>query len=169
VPINYGISEEVWTDKEVNLNHLSTFDCISYVHEELDHRSKLDMKSKRCIFIVYGTSEYSYQFWDPENRKILRHKDVVFNEKKMYTDLLTERSTSKKDPVVASRRTPEQQDIADSEFIKLDDFSVKKVQSILEGNEEFRVEPPTLQSELRRSTRTTRALKKYSPSYTICC
>ena len=82
VPLNCGISDEAWTDKEVNLNHLHTFDCISYVHVELDRRSKLDLKSKGCIFIGYETSEYGYRFWDPENQKILRHKNVVFNEKK---------------------------------------------------------------------------------------
>jgi len=58
---------------------------------DLDHRSKLDLKSKRCIFIGYGTSEY--QFSDPENQKILKHKDVVFIDKKIYKNLLTERST----------------------------------------------------------------------------
>ena len=29
VPLNCGISRETWTDKEVNLNHLRTFCCIS--------------------------------------------------------------------------------------------------------------------------------------------
>jgi len=67
LPLNYEILEEAWTYKEVNLNHLCTFGCISYVHIELDRRSKLDLKSKRCIFIGYKTREYDYQFWDPEN------------------------------------------------------------------------------------------------------
>ena len=52
-----GILEEAWTSKEVKLNHLRTFDYISYVHIDLDHRSKLDLESKRFIFIRYGTSE----------------------------------------------------------------------------------------------------------------
>ena len=82
----------------------------------------------------------------------------------MYKDLLTERSTSEKDPGVAPRSTTEQQDAADLEFVELDDVPVKKARSISEGNEEFRVEPPTPQSELRRSTRTIRAPEKYSPS-----
>jgi len=42
-------------------------------------------------------SEYGYLFLDPESQKILRHKDVIFNEKKVYKDLMTERSTSGKD------------------------------------------------------------------------
>ena len=106
VPLSCGILEVPWTGKVVNLNHLRTFGCISYVHVELDRESKLDSKSKRCIFIKYRTSKYGYRFWDPKNQRILRHKDV-FNEKKMYKDLLTERSTSEKNPRVASRSTLE--------------------------------------------------------------
>jgi len=45
----------------------------------------------------------------------------------------------------------------------IDDVPVKKAQSIPEGNAELGVEPPTPQSKLRRSTRTTRAPKRYSP------
>ena len=141
MPLNCAIPEEAWIGKEVNQNHLRTFSYILYVHVDLGHRSKLDPKSKRCIFIGYSTGEYDYQFWDPENRKILRHKDVVFNEK-MYKDLLTVRSTSEKDPEVTSRSTQEQQDAADSKFVELD-VPIKKLHSISEGNEELRVEPLT--------------------------
>ena len=45
--LNCGILNEAWTGKEVNINHLCTFDCIFYVHVELDRRSKLKTKSKR--------------------------------------------------------------------------------------------------------------------------
>jgi len=99
VTLNCGIPEEAWTGKEVNLKHLRIFGCISFVHMNLDHLSKLDTKSKKCIFIGYGISKYDYQFWDAEDQKILRHKDLVFNEK-VYKDLLMERSTSEKDPEV---------------------------------------------------------------------
>ena len=40
VPLNCEISEEAWTGKKVNMNHLHIFGCISYVHVELDYRSK---------------------------------------------------------------------------------------------------------------------------------
>ena len=52
---------------------------------------------------------------------------MIFNEKKVYKDLLIERSTSEKDPGVASRSTLEQQDAAESEFNELDDVPVKKL------------------------------------------
>jgi len=53
----YGISEEVWTEKEVNLNHLRTFGCISYLHVELNHRNKLDWSPKGAFSL--GTEQVS--------------------------------------------------------------------------------------------------------------
>ena len=67
----------------------------------------------------------------------------------MYKDLLTERSTSEKDLRVAPQSTLRQQDVADSEFIKLDDVLVKEARSIPEGNKESRVEPLTPQNDVR--------------------
>ena len=62
VPMNYGILEETWTNKNINLNHMRTFDSISYFHIELSHKSKLDSKSRRCSFIGYKIDEYDYLF-----------------------------------------------------------------------------------------------------------
>jgi len=62
---------------------------------------------------------------------------VVFNEKKMYKDLLTERSTSEKDPKVTPRSTLEQQEAADSEFVEFDDVPMKKDRSIPKENEKL--------------------------------
>ena len=52
----------------------------------------MDLKF-RCLFIGYRSDKYDYQFCDPENRRILRHKDVVFNKQKMYKDYQTERTS----------------------------------------------------------------------------
>ena len=115
------------------------------MHVELDRRNKLDPNSKMCTFIGYGTSKYDYQFWDLESRKILRHKDVVFNKKKMYKDLLMERSTPERDLGVTPWSTREQQRSAtDSEFVELNDVPVEKIQSTPKENVESRVEPLTL-------------------------
>ena len=46
MPLSCEIPVEIWTDKEVNLNHLCTFSCISYVHIEQSHRRKLDLESR---------------------------------------------------------------------------------------------------------------------------
>jgi len=45
-----------------------------------DERSKLDMKTKQCIFIGYGQDEHGYKLYDPVNKKLVRSRDVVFLE-----------------------------------------------------------------------------------------
>ena len=55
----------------------------AYVPKEL--RKKIDLKSKKCIFLGYGESgEMGYRLWDLECKKIICNHDVVFNEKKMH-------------------------------------------------------------------------------------
>ena len=55
---------------------------------------------------------------------------MIFNEKKTYKDLLTERRTSEENLGVAPRSTPEQQNVTDSEFVELDDVPLEKARSI---------------------------------------
>jgi hypothetical protein len=45
-------------------------------------------KSKKCTFIGYGVNDFGYRLWDCENKKIIRSRDVIFNEKVMYKDQL---------------------------------------------------------------------------------
>ncbi|RDX79229.1 hypothetical protein CR513_40379, partial [Mucuna pruriens] len=39
-------------------------------------RSKLDMKTRQCIFIGYGHDEYGYRMYDPVEKKLVRSRDV---------------------------------------------------------------------------------------------
>ncbi|KAE8692869.1 Detected protein of unknown function [Hibiscus syriacus] len=94
VPLDGGIPEEVWSKKEINLSHLRMFGCISYVHIDSAERSKLDVKSNKCVFVGYGGDELGYRFWEYENRKIIRSRDVIFNENVMYKDRSSTESSS---------------------------------------------------------------------------
>ena len=49
-------------------------------------RSKLDNKSKPCIFFEYSEDEFGYRFWDFVNKKVVRSWDVVFLEDKTIED-----------------------------------------------------------------------------------
>ena len=40
------------------------------------------------FFFGYGINEFGYRLWDFENHKIVRSKDVIFNEKVLYKNLL---------------------------------------------------------------------------------
>jgi hypothetical protein len=65
---------------------LKVFGCVSYAYIEFDARSKLDAKSKKCYFIGYGDKAFRYRFWDDQNRKIIRSRNVTFNEMAVYKD-----------------------------------------------------------------------------------
>ena len=82
-----GILEEAWTGKQVKYSFLIIFGCEAFVHIDKDDRTKLEAKYKKCTFIGYGV-DFVYRLWDLKNCKIIRSRDVVFNEKVMYKDQL---------------------------------------------------------------------------------
>ena len=84
VPLNGELPEEAWTGKEATLLHLRVFGCVSYVHVDSNDRDKLDLKSRKYFFIKYGSDDFGYHFWDEENRKIIRQRNVIFNKKLLY-------------------------------------------------------------------------------------
>ena len=85
VPLGFKVPEEVWTGSPPLYGHLCVFGCEAYVHVPKEKRSKLDPKSKKCIFLGYGNSgEMGYKLWDPINRKVVHSHDVVFHEDSMY-------------------------------------------------------------------------------------
>ena len=53
------------------------------------------MKSKKCTFIGYGIDDFGYRLWDLKNHKLIRSRDVVFNEKVMYKDQLQGKKVEK--------------------------------------------------------------------------
>ncbi|GAA0140720.1 transmembrane signal receptor [Lithospermum erythrorhizon] len=53
---------------------------VAFVHVPKDERTKLDNKSKQCVFLSYGDDKFGYKLYDPVARKIVRIRDVVFFE-----------------------------------------------------------------------------------------
>ncbi|KAE8710199.1 dr1-associated corepressor-like isoform X1 [Hibiscus syriacus] len=123
------------------------FGCISYVHINSAERSKLDAKSNKCVFVGYGGDEFGYRFWDYENWKIIRSRDVIFNENVMYKDRSTIESSSSN--IEAETK----------EFAEFDEISGNDVQISPEAVQE---EPGI--PELRRSSRIPKPTQRYSSS-----
>ena len=147
IPLDGKIPKEVWSGKEVNLSHLRVFGCISYVHIDSAERSKLDAKSNKCVFVGYGGDEFGYRFWDYENRKIIRSRDVIFNENVMYKDRSIAESSSSNTEAETK------------EFVEFEEISGNDVQISPEAVQE---EPGT--PALRRSSRIPKPIQRYSPS-----
>jgi hypothetical protein len=72
----------VWSGKKHSLQHLRVFGCDAYVHVPKENRSKLDNKAEKCIFIGYKDGVKGYKLWNPETKKIVYSRDVVFREVK---------------------------------------------------------------------------------------
>ena len=75
--------------KSSNTNTTTTtiiinFGYEAFVHIDKENTTKLETKSKKCIFIGYEVDDFGYCLWDYENHKIIRSRDVVFNENVMY-------------------------------------------------------------------------------------
>ena len=81
------IPERVLIGKFVSFEHLRVFGCRAFVYVPRDERSKLDSKTKQCIFLGYSNEEFGYRLWDPTTKKIIRSRDVVFFENQTIEDL----------------------------------------------------------------------------------
>ena len=86
-PLEGDISERAWTEKFVFFEHLRVFGCRAFVHIPRDEQSKLDNKTKQCIFLGYSNKEFGYKLWDPATKKIIRSINVVFFENQTIEDL----------------------------------------------------------------------------------
>ena len=70
---------------------LSVYAC-SEGSEPKDQMSKLDSKSKACIFMGYSEDEFGYRLWDLVEKKVVRSRDVVFLEDKTIKDWKQQKS-----------------------------------------------------------------------------
>ena len=72
------VLDKVCYGKDVSYNHLRVFGYKAFIHVFKDERSKLDDKTRKCIFIVYGYDEFGYIFYDPVEKKLVKSRDVIF-------------------------------------------------------------------------------------------
>ena len=89
------ILEEAWTSKKVNYSSLKTFGYEAFVRINKENKKKLEAKSKKCTFIRYGVNDFGYCLYDYENHKIIRSRDVIFNEKVSYKDQMQGKNQEK--------------------------------------------------------------------------
>jgi hypothetical protein len=92
VALDGKVAEEVWTGQEVDYSFIRIFECPTYVHISGEDRSKLDPKSKKCIFLGFKKGVKGYKFWDPVAQKVVISRDVVFDEKSMTKAFKEEKS-----------------------------------------------------------------------------
>ncbi|GJY23180.1 retrovirus-related pol polyprotein from transposon TNT 1-94 [Tanacetum coccineum] len=89
---------EMWTGKPLNYSYLHIFGSPVYVMYNSQETTKLDPKSKKCLFLGYADGVKGYRLWDPTAHKVVVSRDVVFMEDKIQEneegDSTTKETTS---------------------------------------------------------------------------
>ena len=102
IPLGLDIPERAWKGCDPTYSHLRVFGCKAYMHVPKDQRSKLDSKTTPCVFVGYGDEEYGYRLYDPEKKKVVRSRDVVFFEHEKGAELLSARYRTNSDSFLDS-------------------------------------------------------------------
>ena len=78
--IEMKTSLEMWIGKPTNYSSLHIFGCPTYMMYNDQKRTKLDPKSKKCIFLGYLDGVKGYHLWDSSTHNVIINKDVTFIE-----------------------------------------------------------------------------------------
>ncbi|GJY88405.1 gag-pol polyprotein [Tanacetum coccineum] len=74
---------EMWIGKPVNYSNLHIFGSPMYVLYNSQETTKLDPKSRKCLFLGYADGVKGCRLWDPTAQKIVVNRYVVFMEDKI--------------------------------------------------------------------------------------
>jgi len=77
---------EIWAGKPADYSRLYIFGSPVYVMYNTQEVSKLDSKSKKCVFLGYANGVKGYCLWDPTAHKVVISRDVIFAEDKMQME-----------------------------------------------------------------------------------
>ena len=78
--IDFKIPKEVWSGRPVDYLSLKIFGCLAYVHVQSGECSKLDSKSRKCVFLGFEKGVKGYRLWNPISKKMVTSRDVIFDE-----------------------------------------------------------------------------------------
>ncbi|GJY36936.1 gag-pol polyprotein [Tanacetum coccineum] len=72
---------EMWTGKPVDYSDLHIFGSPVYVMYNTQETTKLDPKSRKCLFLGYTDGVKGYHLWDPTAHKVVVSRDVFMEDK----------------------------------------------------------------------------------------
>jgi hypothetical protein len=108
--------EEAWSGMKPSVAHLRSFGCKAYAHVPDQKRTKLDSKTRECIFLGYSEDSKAYRLFDPRTRNVIKSRDVIFdeqdNKKSQVNEEVRENTTITTTSKVSTTEEPYQQDPA---------------------------------------------------------
>ncbi|KAH9655417.1 Integrase catalytic domain-containing protein [Citrus sinensis] len=95
---------EMWTGKPTDYSYLHAFGCPVYVIYNAQERTKLDPKSRRCIFLGYADRVKGYRLWDPTAHKIVISRAIIFVENQLQMKDGDDGTVKEKSEIVPIKR-----------------------------------------------------------------
>ena len=135
---------EMWTGKPTDYYHLHAFGCPAYVMYNVQERTKLDPKSRRCIFLEYADGVKGYRLWDPTAHNIVISRDVIFVEYQLQRKDEDDSTVKEKSEIVLVHveNNPKKEDSDSSEAApELEEQEPVEFEAI-EGRQLTRERPP---------------------------
>ena len=74
---------EIWNGKSVDYFSLHVLGCLADMMFNSQKRTKLDPKSRKCIFLGYANGVKRYRLCDPTTHEIIVSRDVIFAENEL--------------------------------------------------------------------------------------
>ncbi|PWA56329.1 Gag-Pol polyprotein [Artemisia annua] len=96
---------EMWTGKPVNYSDLHIFGSPVYVIYNSQETTKLDPKSRKCLFLGYADGVKGYRLWDPTAYKVVVSRDAVFMEDKVQENEEGDSTTSETTSVQVEKQS----------------------------------------------------------------
>jgi len=75
---------EAWHGKKPRVDHLRTFGCTAHVKLIGPGTNKLSDRSKQMVFLGYEPGTKGYRLYDPEQKKLVVSRDVIFEENRAW-------------------------------------------------------------------------------------
>ena len=75
---------EAWHGKKPRVDHLRTFGCTAHVKVIGPGISKLSDRSKKMVFLGYEPGTKGYRLYDPDRRRLVISRDVLFEEDRAW-------------------------------------------------------------------------------------
>lgn len=76
--------QEAWSGIKPSVEHFKVWGCIAHAHISDQKRSKLDDKSTPCVLLGYSEESKAYRLYNPNTKKMVTSRDVVFEEGKEW-------------------------------------------------------------------------------------
>jgi len=155
---------EVWSGSPSDYSQLKVFGCTAFAHVD---NGKLEPRAVKCVFLGYGSGVKGFKLWNPETKKSMLSRSVVFNESEMY---YATRSTNSSDDVPKPQKVSLQvENLDEGDHDDHDDDDAQQTQVFDADSPPPVVQPMAVSRPQRIRKPVKRLIEECNVSYALSC